>query len=105
MKAMGLMAGLALAVGCAGCLSAPFQPPVGAVTNYKAPLSTEGNWTAGQKKGSASMTSVLGIVSAGDCSIAAAIKDGGLKSANYVDYDYFNVLGIFQRVTVNVFGD
>lgn len=94
-----------MAIGVAGCLTAPFQPPAGVVSSYSAPLSTEGNWKAGSKTGSASAVCVLGLVSVGDCSLNAAMKNGGLKQAYYSDYDYFNVLGIYQRVTVKVMGD
>jgi len=94
-----------LAIGAAGCLCAPFQPPPAIVADYSAPLSTEGNWKTGSKTGKAEAICVLGIVATGDCSLNAAIKDGGLKSVSYADYDYFNVLGIYQRVTVKVVGD
>ena len=93
------------AVGVAGCLSAPFQPPSGAVSITKAPLSTEGNWEVGSKKGEASSFSVLGLYASGDCSIAAAARNGGLKKIGHVDYEYFNVIGIWQKATVIVYGE
>ena len=77
-----------LAVGLAGCLSAPFQPPSGVVSVTTAPLSTEGNWEVGSKRGEASSTSVLGLYASGDCSIAAAARNGGLKKIGHVDYEY-----------------
>jgi len=94
-----------LSVGLAGCLSAPFQPPSGAVSITKAPLSTEGNWEVGSKKGEASSFSVLGLYASGDCSIAAAARNGGLKKIGHVDYEYFNVIGIWQKATVIVYGE
>ncbi len=94
-----------LAIGVAGCLSAPFQPPSGIVSVTKAPLSTEGNWDVGSRKGEASSFSVLGLYASGDCSIAAAASNGGLKKIGHVDYEYFNVIGIWQKATVIVYGE
>ena len=94
-----------LTIGVAGCLSAPFQPPNGLVSVTTAPLSTEGNWDVGSKKGEASSFSVLGLYASGDCSIAAAARNGGLKKIGHVDYEYFNVIGIWQKATVIVYGE
>ena len=94
-----------LAIGGAGCLSAPFQPPSGVVSVTTAPLSTEGNWDVGSKKGEASSFSVLGLYASGDCSIATAARNGGLKKIGHVDYEYLNVIGIWQKATVIVYGE
>ena len=94
-----------LTFGVAGCLSAPFQPPSGAVSVTKAPLSTEGNWEIGSKRGEASSTSVLCLYATGDCSIAAAARNGGLKKIGHVDYEYVNIIGFWQKATVIVYGE
>ena len=88
-----------------GCLSAPFQPPSGMVSVTKAPLSLEGRWDVGAKSGEASSFSVLGLYASGDCSISAAARNGGLKKIYYVDYEYFNVIGIWQKATVIAHGE
>ena len=100
-----VIAGTLLAVACVGCLRAPFRPPAGVVTVYSAPLTTECNVKQGSKTGSADTISILGLVAVGDCSLNEAIKNGGLKEAYYADYEYLNILGIFQKVTVNVIGE
>ena len=100
-----VLGGLALAVLFGGCVIAPFQPPMGVVSVVKAPLSTEGNFNASSKSGEASVVSILGIVSTGDCSIDAAAKDGGLNKVNHLDYDYMNILGIYQKATVIAYGE
>ena len=106
MKRMSTIAFVVLlAIGVAGCLSAPFQPPSGVVAVTKAPLSTEGNWDVGSKKGESSSFSVLGLYASGDCSITAAARNGGLKKIGHVDYEYFNVIGIWQKATVIVYGE
>jgi len=94
-----------LAVGLAGCLSAPFQPPSGMVSVTTAPLSTEGNWEVGSKRGEASSTSLFCMYATGDCSIAAAARNGGLKKIGHVDYEYVNYVGIWQKATVIVYGE
>lgn len=96
----GVLAGL-----LSGCLVAPFEPPTALVSSYTAPLSTEGTWTAGDKCGKASAISVLGLYASGDCSISAAIKEGGLQKAYFADYAYLNIFGIYQRTTVIVTGE
>ena len=93
------------AIGLAGCLSAPFQPPTGVYAETKAPLSTAGHWIVGTKSGTASSFSVLGLYAAGDCSIAAAARNGGLKKIYHTDYEYFNVIGIWQKATVIAYGE
>ena len=100
-----IIGGLALATLMGGCIVAPFQPPMGIVSVVKAPLSTEGNFNAGSKSGEASVVSILGIVSTGDCSIDAAVKDGGLSKVNHLDYDYLNILGIYQKATDIAYGE
>ena len=94
-----------LAFGVAGCLSAPFQPPSGVVSVTTAPLSTEGNWDVGTKRGEASSSSVLGLYASGDCSIATAARNGGLKKIYHTDYEYLNVIGIWQKATVIAYGE
>ena len=106
MKRISTIAFVALlAFGVAGCLSAPFQPPGGVVSVTTAPLSTEGNWDVGSKRGEASSFSVLGLYASGDCSIATAARNGGLKKIDHVDYEYFNVIGIWQKATVIAYGE
>jgi len=103
-----LMMGFGIASLLTGCMGirAPFQPPDGGiVSSYKAPLSTEGNWKTGSKMGQSSAINVIGVVTVGDCSIKAAMQNGGLKEVNYADYEYFNILGLYQKITVQVTGE
>lgn len=106
MKHLSLFAAAAvIAAMCSGCFTAPFSLPFGLVTSYSAPLTTEGPCKEGLKKGSSSAISVLNLVTVGDCSLNAAIKEGGLKEMYYADYEYTNVLWLFQKVTIDVFGE
>ena len=106
MKKLCLLAAVcAASVAATGCISAPFTPPMGLYSEVSAPLSTEGAIAASSKSGEASAKSFLGIVATGDCSIAAAARNGGLKKINHIDYRYKNILGIVQETTVVVYGD
>ena len=58
------------------------------------------------KTGSACMTSVIGIVAAGDASIAAAKADGGITKVATVDYNVTNVfLGIYGKYCTVITGE
>lgn len=95
----------ALPIMLAGCLVAPVQPPYGIViNNYKAPLDY-GARSVSSSSGSASTMSILGLVALGDGSINKAASNGGLKKVTGVDYEYFNVLGIYQKYTTIAYGD
>ena len=100
---------IALPVFLGGCVVggvvAPFQPPMGVVSIVQAPLSTEGNFSAGSKKGESSAKCIMGIVSVGDCSIDAAAKNGGLQKINHLDYEYLNIIGVYQKTTVIAYGE
>ena len=100
-----LAAACAVAVTFTGCISAPFTPPRGLYTEISAPLSTEGTFDVGAKKGEATAKTILGLVATGDCSIAAAAKNGGLKTIRHIDYKYKNLLGLVQETTVVVYGE
>ena len=93
---------------CSGCTAvAPFSPPPGIAFNqYKAPLDINYDKTdLGTKTGAASASSVLCLVSFGDCSIQAAAMNGGVSTVNHADYEFFSILGLYTKTTVTVYGD
>jgi len=59
----------------------------------------------GAKEGVSSSMSILGAVAVGDASIASAARNGGVTSIQNVDFEYFNVLGFYQKFTIKVHGD
>jgi len=90
-----------------GCLKAPFMPPPGmAFSQFNAPLDVDFQNTdmSGMKKGTAETISILGLVATGDASSQAAAQNGGITKIVHADYEYFNVLGVFQKTTVVVYG-
>jgi len=95
---------LGIAGSTLGCIAAPVVPPIGLVyTDLDAPLAPRGD--VGSKRGTSTVTSILFLVSTGDGSVRAAARNGGIREVKLVDYEYKNVLGVFQRYTTVVYGD
>ena len=90
----------------------PVRPPQGAlVTVYRAPLTTNfSNTPVGKREGRASVyyirdpfISYLDF-SWGDADIKTAAQNGRLMKVEYADYEIIQVLGIFGKMTVVVWG-
>ena len=93
--------------GCAGIAWTPVIPPAGFIyTQYKAPLDVDFDATpVPMKKGTASTMCVLGLVAVGDASARAAAQDGGITRIEHADYDTLNVLGVYSKFTIIVYGE
>jgi hypothetical protein len=64
------------------------------------------NTNLGSKQGTASMHSVLWLVTWGDSSYAAAAKDGNIRVLKHADQEVQSYLfGIYSRRTVIVYGE
>jgi hypothetical protein len=88
----------------AGCAT---SQPVGILyTELALPRSivTQGD-VSYTKVGVAKAVSVLGLVTIGDVSQRAAIRDGKISKVKYVDFAAKNVLGIYGEYTLTVYGD
>ena len=109
MKKMLLGAALAIAapILLSGCLVAPVIPPIGIIySDIKAPLDYDQSASkTGSKKGVSESMSILGLVAMGDASVEAAAKAGGINTVDGADYEYFNVLGIYQRYRTVLHGE
>jgi len=87
-----------------GC--AVVSSPVGdglLITNVKGPVAVT-SATSADKVGNATCLNVLGIVAAGDCSIEAAMKKGGITKVQHVDHKSNSILGIVSWFTTMVYG-
>ena len=100
MKLAGFLAVGALAAFVSGCAS-PYTPFGILITETKSPLTltVEGDPNANLRRGEATITCVLGLVSTGDCSIPTAMRNGN------INYEYKNYLGILQEGKVVVYGE
>ncbi len=92
--------------GYAGFYGAPVVPPPGAIyAEVSAPMTTHFDKTVVvTKSGSAFSESILGLVATGDCSLEAAARNGGITEINYADYTIYNILGVYSKFTVTVYG-
>jgi hypothetical protein len=94
-----LFVALALFTGCATPM------PLGLLyTDLKIPLSATGEVAKG-KVGVGECSTVLGLVATGDCSIEAAMKNGGISKVSHVDWDAKSILGIFGTYRTTVYGE
>jgi len=98
---------LLFASGCTSNLRARVVPPNGLIfTQYKAPLTLNfrGN-KVGKKKANGTTRYILepflntswGFGSAG---VGEAAKEYNMKNVDYIDYEYFNVLGIYEEFKI-----
>ena len=111
MRNSAYLAGVALAVlFCAafltGCGAFATSPVTGVLyTDVKAPIQVVSGSTYKVRQGSASATSLLGLLATGDASINTAARNGRISKIHYIDYHSTNVLGIFAVYTVTVYGE
>ena len=93
---------ITLLTGCAAMAISPVSG--GLYTNARAPITATANPTY-SKVGTASCSSILGLIGTGDASIDAAMKNGGISKIHHVDYESKNILGIYAKYTVIVHGE
>jgi len=103
-KVMLLAAVLLLGTVLTGC--AMVVSPVNGMlyTQLQGPMGATSN-AGSTKVGTAMCESYLGLVAMGDSSIEAAMKNGGITKVHHVDFDAMNILGIYAKFTVKVYGE
>ena len=90
-----------LVSGCAVTLT----PVTGFIySDVKGPLQATSN-EGSMKTGTSEATSILGLVGTGDASIEAAMKDGKITKIHHVDYHTKNILALYAKLTVIVYGE
>jgi len=91
------------AVMLSGCVIG-MSPVMGTIfTDIEAPFAV-GSASGYSKVGTAEGKGILGIAF-GDVSISTAMKEGGIRKIHHVDYHTENVLGVYSRVTLKVYGE
>jgi hypothetical protein len=77
--------------------------------NMKMPLPALSMDTSAQSRahvGKASCSSYLWVVSIGDCSVQAAMDNGGISKIHHVDSEYVSYfLGIYAKFTTVAYGE
>jgi hypothetical protein len=106
-KSMALVVVLAAAsmmTGCAGFAFSGRGVPMGtlyAETSANEQVTENG---LASKRGEACATSILGLVTTGDASVATAAKNGGISKVASVDHQFQNMLGFYSKYCVVVSG-
>lgn len=101
-----LMVAAALATVCCGCVMTKHSNAVSALTmNVVSPdTGFIDNSVKPVKCGAATASGII-CFTEGDCSIAAAMKNGGITKVHHIDYKVKNILGIIGETTTLVYGE
>jgi len=120
-----IILGMAFASGCASpdprrSVSysqpvVPVLPPYGCLfSQISAPLTTDFEETPGaERSGSATaryldpclLCSFSFPVAFDSAAIREAAENGGIQTIHYADYEYLNILRIYQELTIRVYGE
>ncbi len=85
--------------GCAG------DKPTGVIyTSSSYNIEGVGGTIANLKMGMSQAKCYFGLVGVGDCSIDAAVKNGGIKEIRYIDRSLESLLGV-STITTKVYGN
>jgi TRL-like protein family len=80
--------------------------PLGVIyTDNDFPVQVSSQTVHYSKKGVAQCKSILLLVSTGDCSLTAAMKNGNITKVNHTDWHATNILGIYGEYTLTAYGD
>lgn len=102
LKLVAAIAVVAMLLPSCALVKSPLSATV--YTDVKAPVAVTGN-AVSNKVGTSKAQSYLGVVAVGDASIDAAAKQGGITKIHHVDEHATNVLGVFARYEVIVYGE
>lgn len=103
MKKLSLLIVLFAVVALSGCAAVPYQTgPL--YSDYQAPNQTTQN-QVGSKVGTSCMNNILGLISTGDASLAAATKEANISEVATVDTKFNTVLGIYSTTCTTVTGN
>jgi predicted small lipoprotein YifL len=110
MKKAGLLMTACLAVasltGCgAGVAYFPAGAPLGDIYNGTTTSKVIGSGAVGSKHGEACGMSILGLITIGDSSAAAAAKAGGIATIGVIDVQDMNILGIYASHCTEAYGN
>ena len=104
MKIVTLCVALAVIAGLATGCASPYPQGV-LLTELTLPVDVTSNNGKATKVGTATCTSLLGLIAQGDASIEAAKKNGGITKVHHVDWKAKSLLGIIGEYTLTVYGE
>lgn len=95
---------LGLFVTAMGCAVAPNSAILAPVCQTKSPVAVGDTSVSPDKVGTSRAEGIL-ILGFGDATISAAMEEGNITRIHHVDSEELNVLGIYARKTVKVYGE
>ena len=103
-KALMLFVLVALVAVFAGCAVMPNSAVLAPVCVTKSPVAVGDTSVSPLKTGTAQVEGIL-FIAFGDASISTAMRNGGITRIHHVDSEDFNVLGIYARQIITVYGE
>jgi hypothetical protein len=96
--------------GLSGCAGVAFvgRPVIGTTSLYASTSAREfinEQTRLGTKSAEGCVTSILGIVTTGDATASDAARKANISRITHVDHKFENILGIYAKYCVTVFGD
>jgi hypothetical protein len=93
--------------GCAAGFAFANRGVIGAPTIYASTSAGEyvSEQRLGTKSGEGCATSILGLIATGDVSISEAARKGGITRVTHIDHKFENILGLYAKYCVYVYGD
>lgn len=97
------MAGILAMTVISACATAL---PQGAIyTGVSMPAALGNGELAYRKSASASATSILSLIAVGNASLNAAASEGAITKISWATYKAVNILSIYGKYTVTVYGE
>jgi len=103
-RRVGLLALLLSAVVLVGCMMPRYGAIWAPIMDTKSAVEV-GDTTVGYSKVGEAMAEGIILIATGDASIKAAMKDGGITRIHHVDSEELNILGIYCKQIVRVYGE
>ncbi|ATB41811.1 hypothetical protein CYFUS_007281 [Cystobacter fuscus] len=102
-----LTLGVTALSGCAG-VAFMGRPVIGTTSLYASTSAREfinEQARLGSKSAEGCVTSILGIVTTGDATASDAARKANITRITHVDHKFENILGLYAKYCVTVFGD
>jgi hypothetical protein len=100
-----LAVGLVVAVVvCAGCVMPRHGAVLAPIMDTKSAVAV-GDTSVGYSKVGESMAEGIILLGKGDASISEAMKDGGITRIHHVDSEELNILNIYCKQIIRVYGE
>jgi hypothetical protein len=87
-----------------GCAMVQSPVPGMLYQDVKSPVAVTSN-SGSSKVGTATVSTILGLVATGDVSVETAAKSAGITKIHHVDQHSTCILGVYGTYTITVYGE